>query len=162
MSNLEATAMGTTTTDRIEKHILLRAPRARVWRALTDSSEFGSWFRAIFTAPFKPGERLKGRCTYPGHEQVVFDITIEAVEPERRFSYRWLAEAAAPGVDTSSGPMTRVEFTLDDVEGGTLLKLVESGYDQIPIARRAEAFKANEQGWTVQMAAIEVHLITNP
>ncbi len=154
--------MTTTTTDRIEKQILLRAPRARVWRALTDSKEFGTWFQAVFTEPFRPGAKLRGRITYPGYEHLLFDFVIEKMEPERLFSYRWHPNAVDPNVDYSKEPMTRVEFTLEEVEGGTLLRLVESGFDRIPVARRADALKGNARGWAEQMTAIEKYLRQNP
>jgi len=154
--------MTTTTTDRIEKEIVLRAPRSRVWRAITDSKEFGTWFQAVLTEPFRPGARLKGRVTYPGYEHVQFDIVVEKMEPERLFSYRWHPNAVDPKTDYSKEPMTLVEFTLEDVEGGTRLKLVESGFDAIPIARRAEALKSNDGGWSAQMTAIETYLRRNP
>ena len=150
--------MSTTTTDRIEKQILLSAPRARVWRALTDSKEFGTWFQSAFTEPFRPGARLKGRITYPGYEHLVIEFIIDKMEPERLFSYRWHPNAVDPGVDYSKEPMTLVEFTLEEAKGGTLLKLVESGFDRIPITRRAEALKSNEGGWAEQMTAIEGYL----
>ena len=54
--------------DRIEKRIELKAPVARVWRALTDYREFGEWFRVKIEAPFVPGEASHGRLTYPGYE----------------------------------------------------------------------------------------------
>jgi len=154
--------MTTTTTDRIEKQILLQAPQARVWRALTDSKEFGTWFQASFTEPFRPGATLKGRITYPGYEHLVFDFVIEKMEPERLFSYRWHPHAVDPSMDYSKEPMTLVEFTLESVEGGTLLRIVESGFDGIPIARRAEALKGNDGGWTAQVKAIESYLRQNP
>ena len=154
--------MSTTTTDRIEKQILLRAPRARVWRALTDSKEFGTWFKVNLAEPFRPGAQMKGQITHPGYEHVVMDIVVEKMEPEKRFSYSWHPNALEPGVDYSSEPRTLVEFTLEEVEGGTRLTLVESGFDRIPLARRADAFKGNEKGWSGQMAAIEEYLRKNP
>ena len=154
--------MTTTTTDRIEKEIVLRAPRSRVWRAITDSKEFGTWFQAVFAEAFRPGARLKGKVTYPGYEHVQFDIVVEKMEPERLFSYRWHPNAVDPKADYSKEPMTLVEFTLEDVEGGTRLKLVESGFDGIPIARRAEALKSNDGGWSGQITAIETYLRRNP
>ncbi|HEX7077852.1 MAG TPA: SRPBCC family protein [Candidatus Eisenbacteria bacterium] len=154
--------MKTTTTDRIEKEVLLRAPRSRVWRALTDSKEFGSWFQALFTEPFRLGARTKGRITYPGYEHLVLEFAIEKIEPERLFSFRWHPNALDPNVDYSKEPMTLVEFTLEDAEGGTRLRLVESGFDAIPIERRAAALKSNDGGWTQQMVAIEGYLRKNP
>lgn len=154
--------MSTTTTDRIEKEIVLRAPRSRVWRALTDSKEFGAWFRIEFQEPFRPGARVRGRITYPGYEHLTGEFVIEAMEPERRFAYRWHPAAIDPSVDYSKEPMTLVEFTLEDVEGGTRLRLVESGFDAIPIERRADAFRSNEGGWAIQMTNIQAHLSEAP
>jgi len=154
--------MTTTMTDRIEKQIKLQAPRSRVWRAITDSKEFGDWFQCVFTDPFRPGARIKGRVTYPGYENMPMDIVIEKMEPERLFSFRWHPGAKEPNVDFSKEPTTLVEFTLEEVDGGTLLKLVESGFDGIPIARRAAALKGNEGGWKQQMTAIENYLRKNP
>jgi uncharacterized protein YndB with AHSA1/START domain len=154
--------MTTTTTDRIEKHIVLRAPRSRVWRALTDSKEFGTWFQSIFTEPFRLGSRVKGRITYPGYEHFTMEIDIEAMEPERLFAFRWHPYAVDPAADYSKEPMTLIEFTLEEAEGGTLLRVVESGFDKIPIERRAEALKRNDGGWAEQMKNIERYLDRNP
>ena len=150
--------MSTKTADRIEKQILLKAPRSRVWRALADSQEFGAWFQIRFTEPFRTGATLRGQITYPGYEHLSGDFKIEAMEPERRFAYRWHPNAVDTNRDYSKEPMTLVEFTLEDTPGGTLLKLVESGFDAIPLDRRAEALKGNDQGWSAQMTAIEKYL----
>ena len=145
-------------TDRIEKKIVLRAPRSRVWRAIADAEEFGTWFGAKLEGPFAAGARVRGRITIPGYEHVMMDITIERVEPERLFSYRWHPYAIEPGVDYSGEPTTLVEFRLDEVAGGTELTVTESGFDRIPEARRAEAFRMNDQGWAKQLENIERHV----
>ena len=151
--------MRTITTDRIEKTVRLSHPRSKVWRALTDSRELGKWFGAIFTEPFAPGTRVQGAVTYPGYEHMTMDIAIERMEPERVFSWRWHPGGAAPGESFAHEPRTLVVFELEDLPGGgTLLTVVETGFDQIPIERRARAFGENEQGWAEQMVAIEEHL----
>ncbi len=150
--------MSTTTVDRIEKKILLRHSRAKVWRALTESKEFGDWFGAIFTEPFWPGARVSGKVTHPGYEHMTMDITIERMDPERTFSWRWHPGAAEPGEDFSHEPTTLVTFELEELEGGTLLTVVETGFDRIPLARREKALRENDEGWTAQMRAIEDHL----
>lgn len=150
--------MGAVTTDRIEKRIRLRHPRSRVWRALTDSEEFGRWFGAVFGAPFTPGARLSGRVTQPGYEHMTMDVVIERMEPERLFSWRWHPGAAEPGEDLSHEPTTLVVFELEELPDGTLLTVVETGFDQIPLARRAKAFRENDEGWAEQMQAIDAHL----
>ncbi len=119
----------TDSTDRIEKKILLRAPRARVWRALTDAKEFGQWFRVELEGPFTAGGRVQGRITYPGYEHLRFEATVERMEPEQLFSWRWRPAAVEPGVDYSAEPTTLVVFELQDVPEGTLLTVVESAQD---------------------------------
>jgi uncharacterized protein YndB with AHSA1/START domain len=150
--------MPTSLADRIEKQVLLRAPRRRVWRALTDAEEFGSWFGMELSGRFEPGAKLRGRITHKGYEHLTLEITIERMEPERLFSYRWHPYAVEPGVDYSSEPTTLVVFELEEVAEGTRLRVAESGFDQIPLARRAEAYRMNEQGWEQQMKAIEGHV----
>src|SRR5690349_18647883 len=139
------------TTDRIEKQILLRAPRSRVWRAVSDYKQFGEWFRVALEGPFAPGARVRGKVTYPGYEHVTFEVQVERVEPERLLSWRWHPAAIEAGVDYSKEPTTLVVFELEEQSGGTLLKVVESGFDRLPPARRANAFRMNEQGWAAQM-----------
>jgi uncharacterized protein YndB with AHSA1/START domain len=147
-----------TSTDRIERQIRLGIPRARVWRALTDTREFGQWFGVKLSGAVAPGAKLRGPITHPGYEHLTFEATVETVEPEERFSFRWHPYAIEPGVDYSSEPTTLVVFTLEEVEGGTLLKVVESGFDNIPASRRAKAFEMNSNGWAIQMENIKRHL----
>jgi len=144
--------------DRIEKRVLLHAPRARVWRALADSEEFGQWFGVRLSGPFAPRARLRGKVTHPGYEHISFEITIERMEPERLLSWRWHPHAMDPQADYSAEPTTLVVFELADAPEGTLLTFVESGFEGIPLARRLEAYRGNEQGWAIQMKAIEKHV----
>ena len=145
-------------TDRIEKDVLLRAPRSRVWRALTDAQEFGAWFGVKLQGSFTAGARVQGQVTIPGYEHVTMDITIVRLDPERHFSWRWHPNAVEPGVDYSAEPTTLVEFHLEEVPGVTRLTVVESGFAGIPTARRANAFEANEGGWAAQLENIGRHV----
>ncbi|MGE0464772.1 MAG: SRPBCC family protein [Vicinamibacterales bacterium] len=147
-------------TDRIEKRAVLKAPRSRVWRAIADSTEFGTWFRMVFDGPFVEGKSVRGRVTYPGYEHVEGDFQIERIQPETYFAYRWHPYAVDPDVDYSGEPTTLVEFRLEDAGTHTVLTLVESGFDQIPAHRRAEAYRMNEGGWTGQVANITAHVET--
>ena len=160
-------------TDRIEKKIFLRAPRKRVWRALSDSTEFGSWFGMKFDGPFAPGASMRGVIVpttvnaevanaQKPYEGTPFEITIEEMEPERLFSFRWHPGAVERGVDYSAEPTTLVVFALEEVVDGIMLTVTESGFDQIPLARRAKAFTANEQGWTMVVKLIEEYLVHAP
>jgi uncharacterized protein YndB with AHSA1/START domain len=147
----------TTSTDRIEKKAILRAPRSRVWRAITAATEFGAWFGVKLDGAFAEGATVRGKITHPGYEHLTMEILVEHLELERYFAYRWHPHAVDPGVDYSPEPTTLVEFRLDEADGGTVLTIVESGFDRIPLARRAEAFRMNDGGWNEQMKNIERH-----
>jgi len=156
-------------TDRIEKKILLHAPRKRIWRALSDSTEFGTWFGMKFDGPFVPGAVMRGVIVgtkvnaevakaQKEYEGMSGEITIERIEPERLFSFRWHPFAVERGVDYSAEPTTLIVFTLEETPDGVLLTVTESGFDQIPLERRSKAFTANEQGWTTVLKLIEEYL----
>jgi uncharacterized protein YndB with AHSA1/START domain len=144
--------------DRIEKQIELKAHVSRVWRALTDSREFGEWFRVNIEAPFVPGQPAQGQILYPGYEHVTWRAVIQAMEPERLFSFTWHPYSVDPAIDYSQETPTLVEFRLEPTATGTLLMVTESGFDRIPTHRRLEAFRMNDGGWTQQMKNIEAYV----
>ena len=147
-----------TSTDRIERQILIKAARSRVWRALSNAEEFGHWFGvSLMGKNFTPGERVQGPITISGYEHVVFDVVIERVEPEQLLSFRWHPYAIDPAIDYSKEERTLVTFELKDTAEGTLLKVIESGFDKVPPARRLEAFRMNSGGWEAQLDNIERH-----
>jgi uncharacterized protein YndB with AHSA1/START domain len=156
-------------TDRIEKKVLLRAPRERVWRAISDSKQFGSWFGVQFDAPFVSGQRMVGKLVgttvdpeiakrQESHKGAAFEFSVDRVEPQRLFSFRWHPFAMDSAVDYSKEPATLVTFELEEAPGGTMLTVTESGFDRIPLERRAKAFAANDEGWAAQMKLIEKYL----
>jgi uncharacterized protein YndB with AHSA1/START domain len=147
-----------TSTDRIEKEIVVRAPRAKVWRAITDSREFGKWFHAEMKDSFVPGAPAQGRITYPGYEHLALEIHVERMEPEHLFSWRWHPYAVDPQQDYSNEPTTLVVFELEEIPQGTRIKVTESGFDRIPPARRSEAFRMNSEGWAEQLQNVARHV----
>ena len=158
-------------TDRIEKKILLHASPQRVWRALSDSAEFGEWFGMRIDGPFKPGAHMRGVIVpttvdaevaraQKSYEGTPCELVIEKMEPERLFSFRWHPFAIEPGVDYSDEPMTLVSFELENTADGVMLTVTESGFDQIPLSRRAKAFTANEGGWGMVVKLIEQYVST--
>jgi uncharacterized protein YndB with AHSA1/START domain len=144
--------------NRIEKRIELKAPASRVWRALTDHGEFGEWFRVKLEGPFVPGQISLGHITYPGYEHLKWEAVVQAIEPERLFSFTWHPYAVDPKKDYSNETPTLIEFRLEPTSSGTLLLLTESGFDKIPADRRPEAFRMNDGGWTEQMKNLESYV----
>jgi uncharacterized protein YndB with AHSA1/START domain len=147
--------METTSIDRIEKTVLLRAPRSRVWRAISTTEEFGAWFGAKLNRAFAEGQTVRGQITQPDYQHLTMEILIERIEPEHFFAFRWHPYAVDPNADYSHEPMTLVEFKLEEAGEHTRLTIVESGFDRIPLARRNEAFRMNEGGWSEQVKNIE-------
>jgi len=148
-----------TMTDRIEKSIELNAPVSRVWRALTDHKEFGTWFRAEFEGPFIAGQVMRARVTKPGYEHLIWEATVQKIEPGRLFSFTWHPYAVDASKDYSGEPPTLVEFILQPTATGTLLRVVESGFDKLPAHRHDEAFRMNEGGWAIQLTNIAEYLV---
>jgi uncharacterized protein YndB with AHSA1/START domain len=146
-------------TDRIERSILIQAPRERVWRALANAEEFGTWFGANLKGQsFAPGQRARGPITFAGYEHLWFDVVVDRMDAPRLLSYRWHPYPMDPAVDYAKEQPTLVTFTLDEAPGpATRLTVVESGFDQVPPERRTEAFRMNSQGWEAQMNNIARH-----
>jgi len=146
-------------TDRIEKTMVMKAPRSRVWRALTTADELSDWFGVnLKGCTFAPGQAARGPITIEGYRHVTFEVLIEQMVPERLFSWRWHPYAVDPAVDYSGEPRTLVVFELEEVDGGTKLTVVESGFDALPLHRRADALRMNDRGWTGQLQNIDRHV----
>ncbi|MBW8734291.1 MAG: SRPBCC family protein [Asticcacaulis sp.] len=155
-------------TDHIEKSIVLKAPLEKVWQAISDSAQFGSWFGMKLDGPFVPGQPITGAMApttvnaeiakmqepYAGKPVL---LRVEAIEPMTRFAFGWHPYAIDPNTDYSSEPMTLVTFLLSETEGGTRLVLTETGFENLPAHRRDEAFRMNDGGWTAQMGLIEAY-----
>jgi uncharacterized protein YndB with AHSA1/START domain len=159
-----------TTTDRIEKGAFIRAPLARVWRAISDAREFGDWFGVEFDGEFRAQTQIRGRLkptkadgevakNQKPFEGFPFEFFVDRIEPMKFFSFRWHPFAIDPNVDYSNEPMTLVSFTLEEAQGGTKLSIVESGFDSIPLERRATAFGANGHCWSTALELVEKYLL---
>jgi uncharacterized protein YndB with AHSA1/START domain len=157
------------TVDRIEKTVVLNAPLERVWRAIGDSKEFGTWFGVAFDGPFVQGARQTGRIVPTAvdaevaklqkpHEGKAFEVFVERIEQQRQLAFRWHPYAVEPGTDYSKEPTTLVTFALEPAAVGTRLTIMESGFDRLPLARRDAAFEANAGGWAMQAQLIAKYL----
>ena len=159
------------TTDRIEKKVTLKAPVTRVWKAISDANEFSAWFGFTLDGPFVQGKAMKGTFDRTIDEAAIMEhqkklgltpsklkmpdkdatfCTIEAIEPERYFAFRWIPYGIDAEADPANEPTTLVEFRLEPTAEGTHLTIIESGFDRVPAHRRARAFRMNEGGWAGQ------------
>ncbi len=154
---------------KIEKHVVLRAPLERVWRAISDAEEFGRWFGVRFDGPFVAGTSVTAAISptivdsevakrQEAHAGVRSTWQIVAIEPQRRFAYRWHPFAIDPDVDYDHEPTTLVEFTLSEQSDGVLLTITESGFEAIPEARRGPSFEANGEGWAIQTTLVRKYI----
>ena len=155
--------------DKIEKHVVLHAPLTRVWDAIADSQKFGAWFGVTFDGPFVAGLHVTGKIRpttvdpevaklQAPYEGKTFDFYVETIEPKRRISFRWHPYAVEPGIDYSKEPTTLIVFELEETGANTSLTITETGFDQIPLERRAKAFAANDGGWTMQTTLLSKYL----
>jgi uncharacterized protein YndB with AHSA1/START domain len=140
--------------NRIEKHIDLKAPLTRVWKAITDYNQFGQWFGVKLEGPFVVGKTTHGKMTYSGYEHLQWAVDVKEMQPERLFSFTWHPYAVDEAIDYSKETPTLVEFKLEATSSGTHLVLTESGFDKIPANRRLEAFRMDEEGWIEQLENI--------
>ena len=154
--------MNQTSTDRIEKQVAIKAPLSRVWRALTDYREFSQWFMVDLDSPFVAGQTSRGQTTHPECTGMMLELQVRDLEPEHYFSYYWEPYAPDPERPDAEKPRTLVEFRLEETGTGTLLRVIESGFDRLPDARREQAYRMNDGGWTEQMKNIEAHVRKHP
>jgi uncharacterized protein YndB with AHSA1/START domain len=149
--------------DRIEKSAEIAAPVSRVWHALTDYRQFGEWFHVRLEGPFEAGEEARGQVTWPSYEHLTFHAVVQEIEPEQYFAFTWHPYAVDPAVDYSRETPTLVEFRLEaSADGVTRLTVSESGFRDLPDARRKEAWLRNEEGWGQQMKNIAEYVRENP
>jgi uncharacterized protein YndB with AHSA1/START domain len=150
------------TEDRVEKTIELRAPRSRVWRAISNGKELGAWFGLgmplELVGDFVPGAQISGTWIIDGREVKEPFCTIEHVEPERALVFRWVPYEVPPGEDHAKHPTTRIEFRLEDIANGTRLTVVESGFSRLPADKQYKR-RENGDGWALQLHAIAQHVV---
>ena len=144
--------------NQIEKRIELSAPVERVWQALTDSRQFGEWFQVRMDGPFVAGKAVGGQLTFPGYEHLRMEVVVQTIQPESYFSYTWHPYSVDPDADYSQETPTLVEFRLNSVPKGTLLVVIESGFDKLPAERYADAFRMNNRGWEQQLESVKSYV----
>jgi uncharacterized protein YndB with AHSA1/START domain len=167
--------------DRLETSVIVKAPPARVWQAISDAGDFGRWFGVALDGPFVAKQPIRGSFGGVVDEDAIMAqqrrlgltpskvkmpegsivfATVERIEPSWYLSFRWVPYGIDAEADLEHEPTTLVEITLGAVEGGTRVTFAESGFDQVPAHRRARAFRMNEAGWAAQAENLRRHVET--
>lgn len=146
-------------TDRFEQVVHLKAPRSRVWQAISRANELATWFRLKdVRGELGPGATVRATIGEPGYEHLSFVAAIVRFEPERVLAWRWHPGAPPHDGAYDHEPTTLVEFQLEDEGTGTRLTIRESGFDALPPARRDPALRGNREGWAIQAQRIARHV----
>jgi uncharacterized protein YndB with AHSA1/START domain len=136
--------------DRIERTVTLTRAPGQVWQALTTSEGLSGWFGERASIDLRPG----GAATVTFAGGMTVDMRIERVEEPRLFAYTW----RLPNLSEDDPRRTYVEFTLDPVGDGTLLRIVGTGFAQLPLDTRRETYDSHREGWARELAELVEHL----
>jgi uncharacterized protein YndB with AHSA1/START domain len=140
----------------IEQDVLIEAPVEVVWRAVTEAGQLARWLAAEVEMEATPD--YEGTMTFHyGERSQTYQITVRAVEPERMFSYRWMHPRGATAVEGNS---TLVEFTLTPADGGTWLRVLETGVEEMgwPPDQKYRYADEHNDGWTHYFGRLHDHL----
>lgn len=136
--------------DRIERTMELAHPPAKVWAAITTAEGLGTWFGNEATIDLRPG----GAATLRWAEGFTADLRVERVEEPAVFGFTWHIN----GLPEEDPRRTYVEFTLEAAGAGTRLRVVESGFAQLPDDAYHKAFDGNTEGWASELGELADYL----
>ncbi|HLK21166.1 MAG TPA: SRPBCC family protein [Bryobacteraceae bacterium] len=145
---------------RIDRTIDIKAPPERVWRALTDAKELGTWFQVKVEGEIAAGNEVW--MVAQQKKEIRFRVLFVELTPPKRFSWQWHPGAVDPGVDYSKEPRTTVTFTLEPIPSGTRLTVEETGFNEVSLARRAKVFEDNTKGWAEVLVWLANYAQTAP
>jgi len=143
---------------RIDRTIEIGAPPERVWRALTNAAELSSWLQVTIEGEIAPGSEVWMTSVHPDHHGQRFRVRFTELTPPRRFVWEWHPGAVDPDVDYTREPRTTVTFTLEPSKRGTRLSVSETGFDAVSLARRAQVYTDNNQGWTTVVGWLQTYV----
>ena len=137
-------------TDRIEQELHIQASRQRVWQLLTEAEHISRWFGDSTEVDLRPG----GKMTFTWDQFGSHHAVVEQVDPPAFFSYRWARRAGEYPVEGNS---TLVEFTLTEAGSGTMLRVVETGFDALTVTEpeKDTAVSENIEGWRNELSELQ-------
>jgi uncharacterized protein YndB with AHSA1/START domain len=136
--------------DRIERTVEVDAPPGKVWAALTTAEGLGAWFGNEAAIDLRPGG--SARLSWTTGERI--DLRVERVEEPTVFGFTWHIH----GLPEDDPRRTYVEFTLEPAGSGTRLRVVETGFAQLPEDASRKAHDASSEGWTRELGELVSYL----
>ena len=136
--------------DRIERTVEIAHPPAKVWEALTTAGGLAAWFGDEATIDLRPGGSAHMTWKH-GHTA---EMRVERVEEPSVFGYTWHIY----GLPEDDPRRTYVEFTLEPVDGGTRLTVVETGFAQLSPDAHSQAYDGNASGWASELGELVSYL----
>ena len=136
--------------DQIERTVRLARPPHEVWPALTTAAGLSTWFGERATIDLRPGGA--GSMTFAGGS--IVELRVERVEEPNVFGYTW----RLPDLPDEDPRRTYVEFTLEPERSGTVLRVAESGFAQLPVETRRDTYDSHSEGWSRELAELADHL----
>jgi len=104
----------------VTRAVVLPAPRAEVWRALTNLELLAGWLGEVIELEPTPG----GGVAVREPDGAIRRGLVERVEPGRLLAFRW-RRLAGVGDALQVGEATRVAFELREEGSGTRLTVTE-------------------------------------
>ena len=136
--------------DRIERSIELAHPPAQVWAAITTPEGLSAWFGDKATIDLRPG----GAAEMTFRSGLTVDMRVERVEESTVFGFTW----RLPDLPEDDPRRTYVEFTLEADGAGTRLRVVETGFAQLPDDSRRNTYDSHAQGWASELGELAGYL----
>jgi uncharacterized protein YndB with AHSA1/START domain len=139
--------------DLIEREIVIEAPPGVVWSIVTEAEHLAGWFSDEAEIDLRPG----GRLLLTWHAHGTYEGRVETVDPQRTFAFRWQTREG----HFSKANSTLVTMTLAAEEGGTRLRVVESGFAALPwpAEARDRYLDENTQGWRTELNELRAYAI---
>jgi uncharacterized protein YndB with AHSA1/START domain len=130
--------------DKIEREIIIKAPKKQVYEAIADPSKIISWFPDEIEGTLNEGDQPV--LNFGGHGKT--EILVVSTKPNYYFAYRWVPGASHFVGNVKDAKTTLVEFKLTEANGATTLKMVESGFSELPAEVAESSFNQNSGGWS--------------
>ena len=145
-------------SDKIERELFLPVPVTQVWEAIATAEGLGHWFSNQVSLDLQVGGAIK----FTWNDHGTSNGRIERLDPPNVFAYRWQAHTVPDDEPLTPANSTVVTFSLTEVDNGTQLSVVETGFAGLETAVREQNFQENTTGWRVELQELVDYLTGEP